>query len=121
MAPSSNSHATGSAYGGDGTDGVGGLVGYNKEGTIQIAMPLALPMAVRVMMGCDSVGGLVGVNDGTIANSYATGSADGGKGMLTSVGGLVGFNDGGTIGNSHATGSADGGAGYRLCGWLGRC
>ena len=54
----------------------------------------------------DSVGGLVGRNDGgTITNSYATGSVSGDFG----VGGLVGRNDGGTITNSYATGSVSGG------------
>ena len=47
------------------------------------------------------VGGLVGINRGTITNSYATGSVSG----AGSIGGLVGFNNGGTITNSYATGT----------------
>ena len=43
--------------------------------------------------------------------SNATGSADGGDGDDDNVGGLVGYNTGGTISNSNATGSADGGDG----------
>jgi hypothetical protein len=50
------------------------------------------------------VGGLVGVNEGTISNSSATGDVDG----LGDVGGLVGYNDGGTITNSYATGAVIG-------------
>ena len=48
---------------------------------------------------------MVGRNNGSITNSYATGSADG----LVYVGGLVGRNTG-SIANSYATGSIDGGA-----------
>ena len=53
--------------------------------------------------GSSSVGGLVGRNDGTISACYATGNADG----SSSVGGLVGWNDG-TISACYATGNADG-------------
>ena len=50
------------------------------------------------------VGGLVGQNyQGTITNSYATGSVTG-----SYVGGLVGYNFYGTITNSYATGSVTG-------------
>ena len=57
------------------------------------------------MNGYDSVGGLVGWNNGgTIQNSYATGSVNG----YDSVGGLVGWNNGGTIQNSYVTGSVSG-------------
>ena len=52
------------------------------------------------------VGGLVGRNDGTIINSYATGGVSGG----IDVGGLVGQNNG-TIQGSYATGRVSGGAG----------
>ena len=54
--------------------------------------------------GSSSVGGLVGRNDGTISASYATGAAGG----SSSVGGLVGYNNGGTISAGYATGAADG-------------
>ncbi|RBQ26409.1 GLUG motif-containing protein, partial [Arcobacter sp. CECT 9188] len=50
--------------------------------------------------GQTAVGGLVGINGGTISNSYATGTVNGNW----SVGGLVGIN-GGTISNSYATGT----------------
>ncbi|MCP5248092.1 MAG: filamentous hemagglutinin N-terminal domain-containing protein [Candidatus Accumulibacter sp.] len=51
----------------------------------------------------DLVGGLVGGNSGTILNSYATGNVTG----YVFVGGLVGHNSG-TIRNSYATGSVSG-------------
>jgi hypothetical protein len=54
-----------------------------------------------------SVGGLVGYNYGTITNCYSTGSVSGDQ----SVGGLVGWNDGGTINNCYFTGSTSGNAG----------
>ena len=56
----------------------------------------------------DTIGGLVGHNEGIISNSYATGDADGGDGDHDHVGGLVGWNRG-TITASYATGDADGG------------
>ena len=61
----------------------------------------------------DRIGGLVGMNSGTITASSATGSgsADGGDGDTDYVGGLVGQNDIGSITASFATGSADGGDG----------
>ncbi len=50
----------------------------------------------------DSIGGLVGANDGgTINTSYATGSV---SGSGSNVGGLVGYNSG-TVNSSYATGS----------------
>ena len=51
--------------------------------------------------GFSYVGGLVGVNNGTVSNSYATGSVSGGSGSYN-VGGLVGFNYGSsTVSNSY--------------------
>ena len=58
--------------------------------------------------GNSEVGGLVGWNyGGTVENSYATGSVNGGQG----VGGLVGGSSG-TVQNSYATGSVSGSGGY---------
>lgn len=51
-----------------------------------------------------NVGGLVGKSTGRIENSYATGNVRG----YRTVGGLAGYNDGGTIQNSYATGSVIG-------------
>ncbi len=53
--------------------------------------------------GGSYVGGLIGYNQGTVQNSYATGSVNGGS----RVGGLVGLNAG-TVTNSYATGSVSG-------------
>jgi len=50
------------------------------------------------------VGGLVGMNGGTLTACYATGSVNG----TFYIGGLVGYNLGGTITFSYATGSAGG-------------
>ena len=60
----------------------------------------------------DHIGGLVGLNSGTITTSYAHNStADGGAGIGDYVGGLVGRNNG-NISASYATGSTvNGGAG----------
>jgi len=51
-------------------------------------------------------GGLVGVAEGSILQSYATGAVSGGS---IAAGGLVGELNGGTISNSFATGSVSGG------------
>ncbi|MGB6873842.1 MAG: GLUG motif-containing protein, partial [Dehalococcoidia bacterium] len=53
--------------------------------------------------GAYRVGGLVGGNDGTVRNSYSSGSVTG----WYAVGGLVGINEG-TVTNSHSSGSATG-------------
>jgi hypothetical protein len=55
------------------------------------------------VIGNDYVGGLVGHSDGTVINSYSTGSMTGRE----HVGGLVGHN-GGTVNNSYASGSVTG-------------
>ncbi|MEI9989831.1 MAG: GLUG motif-containing protein [Rhizomicrobium sp.] len=54
--------------------------------------------------GRNTVGGLVGLNAGTIRDAYATGSVSGSY----YVGGLVGSNDTGTISEAFATGSVTG-------------
>ena len=65
--------------------------------------------SVNVSGNIDSshhIGGLVGYNFGTVSGSYATGSVSGNY----YLGGLVGYNEGGTISDSHATGSVTGGS-----------
>ena len=57
--------------------------------------------------GRDSVGGLVGQNDGTIRGSYATGWVEGAGRLSDFVGGLVGLNRG-TITASYATARVSG-------------
>ena len=50
------------------------------------------------------VGGLVGINEGTVNNSYSTGSVTG----ASRVGGLVGLNEEGAVSNSYSTGNVTG-------------
>jgi hypothetical protein len=54
--------------------------------------------------GAYLVGGLVGGNDGTVTNSYASGNITGDD----YVGGLIGYNWKGTVSNSYSTGSVAG-------------
>ena len=65
------------------------------------------------------IGGLVGSNSGSISNSYATASVTAtASSNRSSIGGLVGYNDGGgRISNSYATGSV---TGYFAGGLLGQ-
>jgi len=85
----SNAYTTGivTGYG----NYVGGLVGFNDSGSISNAY------ATGSVNGYDSVGGLVGWNEGIINNAYATGIVNG----HYAVGGLVGYNNGGIITNSY--------------------
>jgi len=54
--------------------------------------------------GDECVGCLMGYNLGTVSNSYSTGSVTGGQ----IIGGLVGFHQYGTVSNSYSTGSVTG-------------
>jgi filamentous hemagglutinin family protein len=67
-------------------------------------------------LSLQDVGGLAGINYGTIIDSYTTGAASGGGGGLY-VGGLVGENFG-AIGGSHAAVSVNGSGGYNQVGGL---
>ena len=100
-------------YGGRGAGNhVGGLVGWNRGGTITASY--ATGNADGGGGNGDSVGGLVGLNrGGTITASYATGNAKSGNGARDNVGGLVGWNQNSAIIASYATGNADGGDGAR--------
>jgi hypothetical protein len=106
----SDCYATGEVTG-TGTDyyGVGGLVGYNLEGTLLRCSAAGATHGVR------EVGGLVGYNRyGSILNCYATGTV---TGSSIYIGGLVGYNNSEygstpcTISNCYATGAASGSAG----------
>ena len=57
-----------------------------------------------VVIGYDSVGGLVGENDGLITGCYTTGSITG----INHVGGLIGHNRDGTINTCYSTGVVSG-------------
>jgi len=86
-----------------GSQYTGALVGWNYRGTVSNSYATG----GSVTSGSDSVGGLVGYNDGTISNVYATGSVSG----TSSVGGLVGSNSSsGIITNAYATGNVTGDA-----------
>jgi filamentous hemagglutinin family protein len=83
---------------GEGSDSIGGLVGFNGEGgTIRDSE------AATKVRGGANIGGLVGVNAGAIIGGTASGSVDGG----TNVGGLVGTNSG-SIRDSLAEGEVNG-------------
>jgi hypothetical protein len=85
----SNCYSTGSV---SGYQYVGGLVGYNAWGSSIISNCYATG-AVSGSSGSSNVGGLVGRNYGNISNCYSTGSVSG----YSYVGGLVGYNDGGSV------------------------
>jgi hypothetical protein len=103
-----NSYATGNVTGSTPIGyQVGGLVGYNAGSTISHSY------ATGNVSGTNYVGGLVGINNplpiaevSLISNSYATGSVTSsviGNGLNNGyvLGGLVGYNSGGTINNSY--------------------
>ncbi|MET3440515.1 filamentous hemagglutinin family protein [Variovorax paradoxus] len=94
----SNAYATGAVSSSNAAGVVGGLVGYNSLGSISDAYATG-----NVSGSGNNVGGLVGLNDGSIGASHATGAVSG----TTAVGGLVGHNSG-SIGSSYAIGTATG-------------
>jgi len=80
----------------DAARSIGGLVGLNQAGaSITASMASGAVTGTRAM-----VGGLVGNNEGAVAQSYATGAVSG----AANIGGLVGRN-GGSISNAYATGA----------------
>ena len=77
-----------------------------------------LDLNIRGGAMANSIGGLVGWQDGgTIENSYTTGDVSGEAGD-DYAGGLVGWQNAGTIENSYTTGAVDGGAGDDYAGDL---
>ncbi|WP_181705366.1 beta strand repeat-containing protein [Chthonobacter rhizosphaerae] len=91
-----------------------GLVGGMARGEIFVGGLVGLndgtvsnSYATDAVTGSEGVGGLVGANRGTVSSSHATGAVGG----TTDLGGLVGLNDGGTVSNSYATGAVTGSAG----------
>ena len=91
-----NSYSTGSVS--STASSFGGVVGANT-GTVRNSY------SIGDVTGQDLVGGVVGQNDGIVQNSYSTGSV---SGTGNRIGGVVGWNDGGTVQNSYALGSVDG-------------
>jgi hypothetical protein len=76
---------------------VGGMVGYNKGGTVTYSY------STGSVTGWLRVGGLVGWNQDTVNNSYSAAHVT----YSRSVGGLVGYNTG-TVNNSYSSGSVTG-------------
>lgn len=56
------------------------------------------------VIGSSLVGSLVGYNHGTVSNSYFTGNVSG----TEQLGGLIGYNEGGSVSNSYSSGNVTG-------------
>jgi filamentous hemagglutinin family protein len=80
-----------------------GLIGYSTSAAVVENVGL---IGGSVTGGGYDVGSFVGRNDGSVSNSYATVDVSGSD----SVGGLVGYNDGGGIFNSYSSGNVSGSA-----------
>jgi len=100
-----SSFASGKVTAGD-DSAVGGLVGWNS-GTISFSSAFG-PVIDTVDDSniLSDVGGLAGDNTGMISGSLAFGSVTGGT--VSNIGGLVGYNEGGTIGFSSEIGTVSG-------------
>ena len=103
----SNSYATGTVTltlsSGLGNSRLGGLVGYNAGGGTINNSYARVNVLARARQN-SVLGGLAGRSDGTISNSYATGTAactEAGSCSSSSLGGLVGNHSGGTISDSY--------------------
>ncbi|MFC4526322.1 filamentous hemagglutinin N-terminal domain-containing protein [Dyella halodurans] len=95
-----NAYATGAVSGsyggGSAQDDIGGLVGYN-QGSIQNAYATGnASWTSGGTSNVNAIGGLVGLSTGTVTDAYATGHVASGDGSDT-LGGLVGFINGGTV------------------------
>ena len=83
----------------------GGLVALNQEdGVISYSYATGL-----VNASMDSIGGLIGLNQGEISYSYSTATVQG----AGDTGGLVGTNEGGALLSSYATGDVRGSYGIQ--------
>lgn len=92
------------AEGEDNTAYVGGLVGRNSaSGTIVASSYRGDVSLTNTVLGNTALGGFVGLNEGTIENSFATGNiSDGGTTVMLYTGGFAGSNAAGaTITNSY--------------------
>lgn len=95
------SHASGNVIG---EIYVGGLAGYNNEdGEIMLSYATGSVTGTEYEWDTNA-GGLVGCNYGAIFQSFATGDVTG----ISSVGGLIGFNNGHFVSDTFATGSVKG-------------
>jgi Listeria-Bacteroides repeat domain (List_Bact_rpt)./The GLUG motif. len=99
---------------------VGGLAGKNDDdGAIEGCFAYGNVSSEGI--GC-YVGGLVGGNLSIISESFASGNVSVTSGTLSYVGGLVGYNNGGTIKKSNSSGSVttDNADTYRIGGLVGK-
>ena len=104
--------------GGDCSWCLGGLVGYNEEGSISNCYATG---SISGGNYSGRLGGLVGYNYfGSISNCYATGNVSGGEDSYE-LGGLMARNSGGSISNCYATGNVSGGFGSEHLGGLVGC
>jgi hypothetical protein len=87
--------------GGSGSYFVGGLAGYNGDGSISISNCYSTG---TVSGSSTNVGGLVGYHYGSISDCYSTGAVSGSY----SVGGLVGYNSSSSISNCYSTSAVSG-------------
>ena len=89
---------------------VGGLVGYNGNGTIDNTYATGSIRLASTVVDSHRIGGLVGFNrreGGIVSNSYADVIVD--VDQASNVGGLIGSNSGGaTVKNSYAMGDVHG-------------
>lgn len=86
-----------------------GLFGQTGTSSVLRDIGLVGGSVTRSGGGDAYVGGLVGYNQGTLTNAYATGAVEGSSTNGNAyVGGLAGWNSSGTITNAYATGAVEG-------------
>ena len=106
-----NSSVTGTISSSSTSIAVGGVVGLNfDDGRVQNSYFIGSSVS-----GDDSIGGVAGMNTGTVVNSYSTGNISG----YVNVGGVVGANSGNVI-NSYFIGTSVNGTGNNIGGVVGR-
>ena len=96
-----------------GNERIGGLVSQNRGN-------ITNTYSTGSISGNEDVGGLVGENYGMVTNSYSNSNVSG-DGYYDFVGGLVGYDGGGTITQSYSTGSVNGGSSGLYVGGLAGC
>lgn len=106
-------------FGGSPSFAAGGLVGGSLAGSINNSYSTGIVtgrgsgISFLVLPGSENIGGLVGLNNALISNSYASGdvyafNASGNTIGISSTGGLAGSNLGGSIFNSYSSGNVSG-------------
>lgn len=89
------------------TEGVGGLIGYLTGGSVRSSSASgSVSRAYSNGNRVRNIGGLVGYSDGVVSSSFATGAVTG----TTSVGGLIGYQNGAAVQRSYASGNVAGDA-----------